>query len=46
LALERTNKKFIFRFKYLEKKALESGKLLTDMTLEEMDVYWNEAKTL
>lgn len=46
LALERTNKKFIFRFKYLEKKALESGKLLTDMTLYEMDVYWNEAKTL
>ena len=46
LALERTNKKFIFRFKYLEKKALESGKSLTDLALEEMDVYWNEAKTL
>ena len=43
-ALERTNKKFIHRFQYLEKKAAEAGKELHDMTLEEMDVYWNEAK--
>ena len=43
-ALEKTNKKFIKRFQYLEKKARELGKNLKDMTLEEMDVYWNEAK--
>lgn len=45
-ALERTNKKFIKRFSYLEKKAQEEGKNLKDMTLGEMDVYWNEAKHL
>ena len=45
-ALERTNKKFISRFTYLEGKAKEEGKNLKDMSLEEMDVYWNEAKTL
>ncbi len=45
-ALERTNKKFIKRFQYLEKKAKEQGKALRDMTLAEMDVYWNEAKQL
>jgi len=45
-ALERTNKKFIQRFKYLEQKAKEAGKLLHDMTLAEMDIFWNEAKTL
>lgn len=45
-ALERTNKKFISRFQYLEKKASEKGKSLQDMTLAEMDVYWNEAKKL
>lgn len=45
-ALERTNKKFINRFQYLEEAARESGKSLSDMTLEEMDVYWNEAKVL
>jgi XTP/dITP diphosphohydrolase len=44
-ALERTNKKFIKRFQYLEVKAKEIGKELKDMSLEEMDVYWNEAKT-
>ncbi|WP_432713000.1 nucleoside triphosphate pyrophosphohydrolase [Pedobacter sp.] len=44
-ALEKTNKKFIKRFQYLEEKAKESGKALQDMTLAEMDVYWNEAKT-
>jgi XTP/dITP diphosphohydrolase len=43
-ALERTNKKFIRRFNYLEKKAQESGRKLHDMTLAEMDVWWNEAK--
>lgn len=43
-ALERTNKKFIRRFQYLESKAAEAGKSLHDMTLAEMDVYWNEAK--
>ncbi len=45
-ALEKTNKKFIHRFKYLENKALEMGKPLKDMTLAEMDVFWNEAKKL
>ncbi|MEJ5054477.1 nucleoside triphosphate pyrophosphohydrolase [Sphingobacterium sp. MYb382] len=45
-ALERTNKKFIFRFNHLEKRAAEAGKQLKDMTLAEMDVYWNEAKKL
>ena len=44
-ALERTNKKFIKRFQYLEVKAKEIGKEMNDMSLEEMDVYWNEAKT-
>jgi len=44
-ALEKTNKKFIKRFQYLEEKAKENGKDLQDMTLAEMDVYWNEAKT-
>lgn len=45
-ALERTNKKFIKRFQYLEQKAKQQGKALADMTLTEMDVYWNEAKIL
>ncbi len=45
-ALEKTNKKFIKRFQYLEEKAKESGKALQDMTLAEMDIYWNEAKKL
>ncbi|HXC07099.1 MAG TPA: nucleoside triphosphate pyrophosphohydrolase [Bacteroidia bacterium] len=45
-ALERTNRKFIKRFQYLESKASSSGKKLQDMTLAEMDVYWNEAKKL
>jgi len=43
-ALERTNKKFIARFQYLERKASESGKSLRDMTLAEMEAYWQEAK--
>ncbi len=45
-ALERTNKKFIKRFQYLEEKAKESNKDLSDMTLAEMDVFWEEAKKL
>jgi XTP/dITP diphosphohydrolase len=44
--LERTNKKFIKRFQYLESKAGELGKPLMDMTLAEMDVFWEEAKKL
>jgi XTP/dITP diphosphohydrolase len=43
-ALERTNLKFIKRFQYLENAAKNSGKPLSEMTLAEMDVYWNEAK--
>ncbi len=45
-ALERTNKKFIKRFQFLESKANELNKNLSDMTLAEMDVFWNEAKKL
>ena len=45
-ALEKTNKKFIKRFQYLESKATELGKPLADMTLAEMDVFWEEAKKL
>lgn len=45
-ALERTNKKFIKRFQYLESKADELGKYLSEMTLAEMDVFWNEAKKM
>jgi len=43
-ALRRTNKKFINRFKYIEKKIAESGNKLTESTLEEMDKYWEESK--
>ena len=46
LALERTNKKFIFRFSYMERKAKESGKSLCIMSLDEMEELWVEAKTL
>ena len=45
-ALERTNKKFIKRFQHLEAKAKEIGKELSEMTLAEMDVYWEEAKSI
>jgi len=45
-ALEKTNKKFIQRFTYLEEKAAENGQILKDMSLAEMDVYWNEAKRI
>ena len=44
LALERTNKKFIYRFTYMEKKARDQGKSLNKMTLPEMELLWNEAK--
>jgi len=43
-ALEKTNKKFINRFKYIEQKAKEMGKNIEDLTLREMDEIWNEAK--
>ena len=43
-ALERTNRKFISRFTYVEQKAKEQGKELKSMTLAEMDALWNEAK--
>jgi MazG family protein len=45
-ALERTNKKFIKRFQYLETESAKDGKKMGEMTLAEMDVYWNRAKTL
>ena len=45
-ALERTNRKFISRFNYIEAKAKEQGNALKDMTLAEMDNFWNEAKSL
>ena len=45
-ALERTNIKFIARFQYLEQAAKAAGKSLSDMTLAEMDVYWEEAKKM
>lgn len=45
-ALEKTNRKFIKRFQYIESKAKDNGQVLQDMTLAEMDVYWNEAKKL
>ena len=44
-ALERTNQKFKKRFEYLESKASEKGLSLADMSLKEMDVFWNEAKS-
>jgi XTP/dITP diphosphohydrolase len=45
-ALEKTNRKFIKRFKYLESKANENGKKLHDMSLAEMDIFWEEAKRI
>lgn len=46
MALERTNKKFIKRFQYLETESKKDGKEMSEMTLEEMDAYWNAAKSL
>ena len=43
-ALERTNQKFIHRFNYVEEGAIAQGRNLKEMTLEEMDALWNEAK--
>jgi XTP/dITP diphosphohydrolase len=43
-ALEKTNKKFISRFQYLEKEAKKEGKELSNMSLTEMDVYWEKSK--
>lgn len=43
-ALERTNKKFINRFQYIEKRAAEAGRKIQDLTLREMDAYWDEYK--
>lgn len=45
-ALEHTNQKFIKRFAYMEQKVKEKGKNISDCKLEELDSYWNEAKTL
>lgn len=44
-ALEKTNLKFIRRFNYIEERSSLNGKVLTEMTLEEMDIYWDEAKS-
>ena len=43
-ALERTNRKFISRFQYLETAAAAANQRLADLTLAQMDVYWEEAK--
>ncbi|MGM8213037.1 nucleoside triphosphate pyrophosphohydrolase [Virgibacillus sp. W0430] len=43
-ALSRSNQKFLSRFAYVEKKVQESGRDMTESTLEEMDTYWDEAK--
>lgn len=45
-ALERSNAKFIRRFRFVEQRARDEGRLLTEMNLEEMDAYWDEAKRL
>jgi len=45
-ALEHTNQKFIRRFNYIEEHSIKAGKPLTEMSLEEMDKLWNEAKAL
>jgi XTP/dITP diphosphohydrolase len=45
-ALEKTNKKFIKRFNYLESESKKEGKQISEMSLEEMDVYWEKAKKL
>lgn len=44
-ALEKTNRKFIKRFQFLERESAKDGKQLGEMTLQEMDVYWERAKT-
>ena len=46
LALERTNKKFIKRFKYIEESAKNEGKVINELTLDQMEVFWNKAKKI
>ncbi len=45
-ALEKTNKKFIHRFNYLEQQTIAKGKSLKEMNVDQMNVYWNEAKNI
>jgi XTP/dITP diphosphohydrolase len=45
-ALERTNRKFIRRFQYLEQQSAADGKVMGEMSLAEMDVYWDRAKKI
>ena len=45
-ALERTNKKFVKRFQYIESESVKDGKSLSEMSLEQMDEYWEKAKEL
>jgi len=45
-ALEKTNRKFIRRFQHIEKQAKETNRKITDLTLDEMESYWQQAKTL
>ena len=45
-ALERTNRKFIRRFQFIETESQKDGKSIDEMNLEEMDIYWNKAKKL
>jgi XTP/dITP diphosphohydrolase len=45
-ALEKTNRKFIRRFQYMEDRVRETGQTMKNMSLEEMDIYWEEAKKL
>jgi XTP/dITP diphosphohydrolase len=45
-ALEKTNRKFIKRFQYLEVESAKDGKKLGEMSLDEMEVYWNRAKKM
>lgn len=44
IALHQTNKKFVTRFKYIEEELAKRGKKLSESSLEEMDIYWDEAK--
>lgn len=44
-ALEKTNRKFIRRFQYIEQQAKANNRKITDLTLEEMEAYWQQAKT-
>ena len=45
-ALEKTNKKFLQRFQYMEREIEKKGLKLSELSLDEMDVYWNKAKTI